>query len=68
MKVQHEPRHPTLSRQRRIDYRDFPDRSNRTFGWLAVMRFINTFFARYGKGYTVRNALREAWRTARGIY
>lgn len=33
-----------------------------------VMTFINIYLMRRGKGYTVRNAIKDAWRTVRGIY
>ena len=33
----------------------------------AVMTFINIYLMRRGKGYTVRNAIKDAWRTVRGI-
>lgn len=32
------------------------------------MAFINIYFMRRAKGFTVKNAAKDAWRTVRGIY
>ena len=32
------------------------------------MTFIKIFFMRRAKGFTVKNAAKDAWRTVRGIY
>ena len=32
------------------------------------MNFLTIYLMRRSKGYTVRNAIKDAWRTVRGIY
>lgn len=32
------------------------------------MTFLRIYFMRRSKGFTVRNAFKDAWRTVRGIY
>ena len=38
------------------------------FREVGMTVFLNIYFMRRAKGYTIKNALRDAWRTTQGIY